>query len=79
MWYFLSFKIEDMIEKFNYGTNDRIEPIVLMADEGWLLYPYDRTSPRPGSHGFDPNFRSMNGIYPPIPYTHIPHLSCNRH
>lgn len=57
------FKKEDMINKFNYGTNDRIEPIVLMADEGWLLYPYDRTSPRPGSHGFDPNFRSMNGIF----------------
>ena len=57
------FKKEDMIEEFNYGTNDRIEPIVLMANEGWLLYPYERTSLRPGSHGFDPNYRSMNGIF----------------
>ncbi len=56
------FKKEDFPEKFNYYNNDRIEPIIFLADEGWSIQKPGR-SPSPGSHGYDPDYKSMDGIF----------------
>tara|TARA_Y100000746_G_scaffold227646_1_gene234571 strand:- start:1036 stop:2262 length:1227 start_codon:yes stop_codon:yes gene_type:complete len=56
------FKKEDFPEKFNYSNNDRIEPIIFLADEGWSIQKPGR-SPSPGTHGYDPDYKSMDGIF----------------
>ena len=56
------FKKEDFPEKFNYSNNERIEPIIFLADEGWSIQKPGR-SPSPGSHGYDPDYKSMDGIF----------------
>ncbi len=56
------FKKEDIPGKFHYKNNDRIEPILLLADEHWSIVTPGRT-PIAGSHGYDPDYQSMNGIF----------------
>ena len=56
------FKKEDIPDKFNYKNNNRIEPILLLADEHWSIMTPGRT-PIAGSHGYDPDYQSMNGIF----------------
>ena len=56
------FKKEDIPAKFNYSNNDRIEPILLLADEHWSITTPGRTPPL-GSHGYDPDYDSMNAIF----------------
>ena len=48
------FKKEDIPDKFNYKNNNRIEPILLLADEHWSIMTPGRT-PIAGSHGYDPD------------------------
>jgi len=55
------FKKGETPKDFHYGDNDRIEPILLLADEHWSLIT-PGYSPPFGSHGYDPNYKSMNGI-----------------
>ena len=56
------FKKGETPEDFHYGNNNRIEPILLLADEQWsIVTPGYSTSL--GSHGYDPNYRSMDGIF----------------
>ena len=45
-----------------YKNNNRIEPILLLADEHWSIMTPGRT-PIAGSHGYDPDYQSMNGIF----------------
>ena len=56
------FKKENIPDKFNYKNNNRIEPILLLADEHWSIMTPGRT-PIAGSHGYDPDYQSMNGIF----------------
>lgn len=56
------FKKEDIPEKFHYKDNNRIEPILLLADEHWSIVTPGRT-PSLGTHGYDPDYKSMNGIF----------------
>ena len=56
------FKKEDIPAKFNYRDNNRIEPILLLADENWSIMTPGRT-PSLGTHGYDPDYKSMNGIF----------------
>ena len=56
------YKKDDFPAKFNYSNNDRIEPIIFIADEGWSIQKPGR-NPSPGSHGYDPDYKSMDGIF----------------
>ena len=56
------FKKGETPKDFHYGDNNRIEPILLLADEHWSLVTPGYSSSF-GSHGYDPNYRSMNGIF----------------
>ena len=56
------FKKENIPEKLNYKDNNRIEPILLLADEHWSIVTPGRT-PALGTHGYDPDYKSMNGIF----------------
>lgn len=58
-------------ERWHYRTHPRIPPIVGVVDEGWQILPKatlaDRiargqSGPR-GEHGYDPEARSMRGIF----------------
>lgn len=54
-------------ERFHFQDNDRIPPLVLVADEGW--YITQRTAEQAGrtlqkaTHGFDPELPSMGGLF----------------
>jgi len=56
------FKKEDIPAKFHYGNNDRIEPILFLADEHWSIVTAEYSSSL-GSHGYDSDYKSMNGIF----------------
>ena len=56
------FKKEDIPAQFHYKNNDRIEPILLLADEHWSIVTPGYSSSL-GSHGYDPDYKSMNGIF----------------
>ena len=56
------YKKDDFPAKFNYSNNDRIEPIIFIANEGWSIQKPGR-NPSPGSHGYDPDYKSMDGIF----------------
>ena len=56
------YKKEDFPSKFNYSNNERIEPIIFLADEGWSIQTPGRY-PSLGTHGYDPDYRSMDGIF----------------
>ena len=56
------FKKEEFPQKFNYSNNQRIEPIIFLAEEGWSIQKPGR-NPSPGSHGYDPDYKSMDGIF----------------
>lgn len=56
---------EDMPEEYHYGTyTDRIQPIVLQADNGWkVVYneksDWGKPKPKASSHGYDPSHPDM--------------------
>lgn len=58
----------DLPERWQYGRNPRVPPIVCQMDEGWdALYP-EKLARRPmdatrGSHGFDPALPSMRALF----------------
>lgn len=73
---------EALPERWHYGRNPRVPPIVCQMDEGWdALYP-EKLARRPadatrGSHGFDPALPSMRALFvargPSFePGTHLP-------
>ena len=60
-------KKQDMPERFHYGTNPRIPPILCLADVGWVITTHDfaahRHGPYVGTHGFDTQAPEMAALF----------------
>lgn len=62
------YRREEMPKRLHFRASDRIPPIVMIADEGWLIFP---EPPGPGrrlifqkaGHGFDPALASMGATF----------------
>ncbi|XP_051724402.1 bis(5'-adenosyl)-triphosphatase enpp4 [Ctenopharyngodon idella] len=50
---------EDVPDRLHYKNNERIQPIILVADEGWTIVK-DGRLPRLGDHGYDNTLPSMH-------------------
>ncbi|XP_006882192.1 PREDICTED: bis(5'-adenosyl)-triphosphatase ENPP4 [Elephantulus edwardii] len=50
---------EDIPARFHYQHNDRIQPIILVADEGWTIVQ-NTTLTKLGDHGYDNSLPSMH-------------------
>lgn len=64
------YKREQLPARFHYRDNARIAPIIGLLDEGWILTSHEREAarkpdakPRRGAHGYDPQLRSMHGLF----------------
>ncbi|XP_069742833.1 ectonucleotide pyrophosphatase/phosphodiesterase family member 5 [Narcine bancroftii] len=57
------YKKEDIADRFHYKHNDRIQPILLIADEGWTINQ-NKTFGKftLGDHGYDNRIRSMHPL-----------------
>lgn len=51
---------ESIPERLHYQNNDRIQPIILIADEGWTIVQNGTVLPRLGQHGYDNSLPSMH-------------------
>lgn len=51
---------ESIPERLHYRNNDRVQPITLIADEGWTIVETGNVLPRPGDHGYDNALPSMH-------------------
>jgi predicted AlkP superfamily pyrophosphatase or phosphodiesterase len=66
--HFRLYRREQMPERYHFRNNDRIPPLVLIADEGWFITPRsaveqaERTLLK-ATHGFDPELESMGGVF----------------
>jgi predicted AlkP superfamily pyrophosphatase or phosphodiesterase len=71
------YRREQLPARFHYRDNARIQPIVGVLDEGWIVTTHEAEArrkpdarPRRGAHGYDPRLRSMHGLFvaagPPI-------------
>lgn len=63
-----AFRKEDLPRRLHYSDNDRIAPVLLLADEGWTITSQRYLDARPdrpsgGSHGYDPLFESMGAFF----------------
>lgn len=47
-------------DRLHYSHNDRIQPIILIADEGWTIVERGNKLPRLGDHGYDNSLPSMH-------------------
>ncbi|XP_026085819.1 bis(5'-adenosyl)-triphosphatase enpp4-like [Carassius auratus] len=50
---------DEVPDRLHYKNNARIQPIILVADEGWTIVKNGRL-PRLGDHGYDNTFPSMH-------------------
>ncbi|XP_053140059.1 bis(5'-adenosyl)-triphosphatase ENPP4 [Hemicordylus capensis] len=50
---------EEIPERYHYHHNKRIQPIILVADEGWTIVQTEAL-PRLGDHGYDNTLPSMH-------------------
>ncbi|KAJ8355514.1 hypothetical protein SKAU_G00183080 [Synaphobranchus kaupii] len=50
---------EEIPDRLHYKHNERIQPIMLVADEGWMIVQRGNL-PRLGNHGYDNSLPSMN-------------------
>ncbi|XP_028591837.2 bis(5'-adenosyl)-triphosphatase ENPP4 [Podarcis muralis] len=50
---------EEIPDHYHYHHNKRIQPIILVADEGWTIVQNESLS-RLGDHGYDNSLRSMH-------------------
>ena len=64
------YRREEIPERLHYRANDRIQPIVALAGEGWEITSHARWEndlarhrKRGGAHGYDPQLRSMHGLF----------------
>jgi len=64
------YKREQLPARFHYPPQPRIQPIIGMLDEGWTVTSHEREAlrrqdaeARRGAHGFDPQSRSMHGLF----------------
>jgi predicted AlkP superfamily pyrophosphatase or phosphodiesterase len=49
--------------KWHYGTNIRIQDIVMVADNGWQIKDNRQAEFMKGDHGYDNDFRDMHAIF----------------
>lgn len=66
--HFRIYRREQMPKRFRFRANDRIPPLVLIADEGWFITPRTaedqaKRTLLKATHGFDPELASMGGIF----------------
>ena len=55
---------EDLPEHYHYGTNDRIEQIIVEPIKGWGISMKERSRGySAGTHGYDPMNKDMHGIF----------------
>ncbi|XP_018544720.1 bis(5'-adenosyl)-triphosphatase enpp4 isoform X1 [Lates calcarifer] len=47
-------------DRLHYRNNERIQPIILIADEGWTIVQRGDKLPRLGDHGYDNSLPSMH-------------------
>lgn len=66
--HFRVYRRAQMPKRFHFRDNDRIPPLVLVADEGWFIT--SRTAAEQSkrtllkaTHGFDPQLSSMGGLF----------------
>ncbi|XP_078398132.1 bis(5'-adenosyl)-triphosphatase enpp4 isoform X1 [Cetorhinus maximus] len=52
---------EDIPDRFHYKHNERIQPILLVADEGWTIVQ-NGSIPQLGDHGYDNALPSMHPL-----------------
>ncbi|XP_059184241.1 bis(5'-adenosyl)-triphosphatase enpp4 [Centropristis striata] len=50
----------DIPDRLHYRNNERVQPIILIADEGWTIVQRGNTLPRLGDHGYDNSIPSMH-------------------
>ncbi|XP_060923220.1 bis(5'-adenosyl)-triphosphatase enpp4, partial [Limanda limanda] len=50
----------DIPDRLHYRNNERITPILLVADEGWTIVQRGNTLSRLGDHGYDNSLPSMH-------------------
>jgi predicted AlkP superfamily pyrophosphatase or phosphodiesterase len=71
------YRREQLPARFHYPVQPRVQPIIGVLDEGWIVTSHAREAsrrpgaePSRGAHGFDPELRSMHGLFvaagPPI-------------
>ncbi|XP_060087269.1 bis(5'-adenosyl)-triphosphatase ENPP4 [Heteronotia binoei] len=53
------YRKEEIPDRYHYHHNERIQPIILVADEGWTIV-HNETLPRLGDHGYDTAYPSMH-------------------
>ncbi|KAM4041858.1 bis(5'-adenosyl)-triphosphatase ENPP4 [Anomaloglossus baeobatrachus] len=51
---------EDIPDQYHYKKNSRIQPIILVADEGWTIVQNASTDVALGNHGYNNSLRSMH-------------------
>lgn len=51
---------ESIPERLHYRNNHRVQPIILIADEGWTIVKSGNVLPRLGDHGYDTSLPSMH-------------------
>ncbi|XP_039997858.1 bis(5'-adenosyl)-triphosphatase enpp4 [Xiphias gladius] len=51
---------KDIPDRLHYRNNERIQPIILIADEGWTIVQQGSKLPRLGDHGYDNSLPSMH-------------------
>nr|XP_061803442.1 bis(5'-adenosyl)-triphosphatase enpp4-like [Nerophis lumbriciformis] len=51
---------EALPDSLHYRNNERIQPILLIADEGWTIIRRGNKLPRLGDHGYDNSLPSMH-------------------
>jgi predicted AlkP superfamily pyrophosphatase or phosphodiesterase len=64
------YKREDLPSHLHYRANNRIPPIVALADDGWTVTTHARHlvataagRSAGGAHGYDPKYESMHGLF----------------
>ncbi|HEX5264410.1 MAG TPA: ectonucleotide pyrophosphatase/phosphodiesterase [Phenylobacterium sp.] len=54
---------QDVPQRFHYGSNPRVPPIVCLAETGWLISAARGRPVNKGAHGFDPYDPLMNALF----------------
>lgn len=59
------YRKDDIPSRWHYKNHRRILPILVVADEGWMIVkgPQEYTNPEKGAHGYDNELPSMKPIF----------------
>ncbi len=66
--HFRVYRKENMPKRFHFQNNDRIPPVILIADEGWYIRKTPLTEKaaadfEKATHGYDPRLKSMGATF----------------